>query len=143
MTALDIILDTVRRREALERQQEHLQAVDFKSSREESERQRVCKLARNTFSPELLRQLQPKYDHAYGNIRPTMRFNCNGIQFQLSWGEFHWAEPGRQDYLEGRHADGKAVQFSPDFPGNDEKLALLIDSYARQRSWVRWLIPSW
>jgi hypothetical protein len=103
---------------------------------------KVREVAVRTFTPELLRQLNPTYEAGKCNFRPSMRFKVKGLTFKLHWREFLWAEPGRQDYLEGRKADGTAVQFSPDLPNNDEKPPLLVDGFAAQRSWLRFLLPN-
>lgn len=139
MGALETLVASAREREAADTAREIRQAAELEETRRQRDVRKVREVAMRTFSPELLRHLNPTYDPGQGNFRPSMRFNVKGLSFKLHWREFLWAEPGRQDYLEGRNSDGTAVQFSPDFPHNDEKLAVLIDSFKSQRSLLRFL----
>lgn len=129
MGALETLVASAREREAADRAREIRQTAELEETRRQRDVKKVREVAMRTFTPELLRQLMPAYDPGKGNIRPSMRFKLNGLNFALLWREFLWAEPGHEDYLEGYQSDGTAVQFSPDFPRNDEKLALLIDSF--------------
>lgn len=139
MTTIEALVENVRQREAREKDLEREQEAELERIRRERDIEKVRRVASESFSQQLLSQLKPKYQPARGNFRPCMQVQMNGVLVQLNWGEFLWAEPGRQDYLEGRGADGRAVQFCPDFKDNDEKLALLIDSF-KQRIWWRELL---
>jgi hypothetical protein len=143
MNTLENLIDSAQRREALHRKAQVRDNEERDRCREQREVQKVREVSEKTFSPNLLRQLRPKYVPSRGNFRAALQFTLGGVNFKLNFGEFLWAEPGRQDYLEGRNHDGHAVQFCPDFPDNDEKLAVLIDSHLQRRNWFRWLIPTW
>lgn len=142
MGALETLVASAREREAADRARESRERADLEAMRRQRDVSKVREVASRTFTPELLRQLKPRYEPGKGNVRPCMRFNVKGLKFNLHWREFLWAEPGRQDYLEGRAADGSVAHFSPEFCNNDEKLALLIDGFATQRSWLRFLLPN-
>lgn len=140
MTTIEMLVNNVREREAQDREHERQQDAELDRIRQQREIERVHRVASATFSSQLLSQLEPTFQSSRGNFRPCMRFNVNGNTFQLNWGEFLWAEPGRTDYFEGRMSDGHAVQFCPDFKDNDERLALLIDSFKQKRSWLQGLL---
>lgn len=140
MGALETLVASAREREAAEKVREAREAAELEAVRRQRDVEKVREVAVRTFTPELLNHLNPTYEPAKRNLRPTMIFNVKGLRFCLHWREFLWAEPGRQDYLEGHNADGTAVQFSPDFSDNDEKLALLIEGFSPRRSWLRILL---
>jgi hypothetical protein len=137
MTTIEMLVNNLREREAQEQERERQQDAELYRIRQQREIEKVRRVASATFSAQLLSQLNPTFQASNGNFRPCIRFNANGNTFQLNWGEFLWAEPGRQDYFEGRMSDGHAIQFCPDFKDNDEKLALLIDSFKQKRSLLR------
>lgn len=142
MGALETLVASARERAATERAREVRERAGLEAMRRQRDVEKVREVALRTFTPGLLRQLNPTYEPGKGNIRPSMRFNIKGIRFNLNWREFLWAEPGHQDYFESRTVDGAVAQFSPEFPNNDEKLALLIHGYTTQRSWLRYLLPT-
>lgn len=119
-----------------ERQEEEL----LRAHRREEDVRRVRGTALRSFSAALLQDLAPQFEPGHGGFPPSMHFAWRGVSIRLSWGQFLWAEPGQADYFEGRHPDGSAVQFTPYFKGNDERLLQLIESYRSQRTWWRKLL---
>lgn len=142
MATLESLVISAHEREAAERASDLRQQAELDAIRRDRNVKKVREVACRTFSSEILKQLNPSYDAGTRTIRPSMQLTVKGTKIRLSWREFLWAEPGREDYLEGRNADGTPVQFSPEFAFNDEKLAVLIASYKKQRSWLSWFMPN-